>query len=402
MSLFFRLRRTSAPACAQSLLVCLVAVSCHADVSQAQETPDDTWPAPPPAVIDETSPDTGRTRTPFTFSAAFEMIAPLGFENVPNANEHAHIRSAELILASPLGPLFDAVLDFGGHDDEYGSFRLGVHEGYIGSNRLIPMSRLRAGKFLLSVGHLNQSHPYEWPFIGPPRSHREFFSETNVSDTGLEYAIRWPSDIGFDLLFGVTQGFCYGDCHSPDAGEDEFLNEFAEPLAPTHYVHPVLLMFFADGARLQGGLTYLARVSSESEEMRLYGLDLTYKRFEGSLVRWLLLSEIYHRYLKPADFGAREQTGGYAYAERAFNETWSVGVRAEAFAEPELKDSLFYALAPVLSYRAGETSVFRMAYSYGTETQDDNSDRRIQTIELQFVAWFGSKTRPSFLGWGPR
>lgn len=77
-------------------------------------------------------------------SAAIDITAPLSFDN--SENNKLDIRSAELVFFGPLDPTFDAVINLAAHNED-GEYHAELHEAYVGSSKLIPSSRFRAGKF---------------------------------------------------------------------------------------------------------------------------------------------------------------------------------------------------------------------------------------------------------------
>lgn len=332
-------------------------------------------------------------------SAALDLLAPLPIQNGAPDGDRFRLRSAEFSFFGAVDPMFDARLTVVGEDDG-GNIEFGVEEGYLASNKLIPMSRFRLGKMLLGFGRLNQFHPHDWPFISTPLVQQRFFAQSSefftgegVSDTGAEYSILLPLPFYLDLTLGVSNGYCFGECATGGA----------KPLAPTHYLHPVFFSELEDGGGIQYGLSYIGRTDADGSLMRVFGGDLTMKRREGKVLSWLVQSEVYHRYLKPSELPLQEQVGGYIFAQKGLDEQWSAGVRVDGFSDLSLtnaegshRKNLIYSFAPIISYRASEFSTVRAEYAYLNETREGDSDRPVQSIMLQFIGILGAHPAHDF------
>lgn len=383
-------------------------------VAQAQEQEEDpvsnTAPAPllePVQNAPASSPSTDFL-SEMRLSAALDLYGLLPVQNVPLDGDRFRVRGAEISVHGPVDSLFDALVNFAGHD-EVEEFEIALREGYVGSTKLIPASRFRLGKFLLGVGRLNQFHRHDWPFISAPMVQERFFGEEGVADSGAEYSLSLSellsTDFHLDLTIGITNGYCFGNCPVGGGGQ--------KPLTPTHYLHPVFFTSFGNdgdgsdenghGSGAQLGLTYLARTDHTGERMRIVGADFTYKKRQGPLLVWLLQGEVYHRYLQPAALPLSEEVGAYFYAQRALDERWAAGVRLDAFTIPSLRlsngekrSNLNSGFVPIVAYKASELSTVRFAYTYFTEAREGDTDRIEQRFELQLVAVLGSHPTHDF------
>lgn len=324
-------------------------------------------------------------------AAAIDITAPISDQS--SEDNKLDIRSAEVSFFGPLDPTFDANLNFAAHNEE-GEFVAEVHEAYINSSKLIPSSRIKAGKFFLGVGRLNQFHQHDWSFISAPRVQREFFDSEGVADSGVEFSTLLPLESFWEITVGVTNGYTYG--HSHDAGK--------KPQVPTHYIHPVNFIDFGDAGALQWGLNYLGRTDHQAEKTQLYGLDFVFKKTEGKTLSFLFQSEIWYRNKSAPGTDTVEEIGTYLYPQMALNEQWQAGVRLDLFSELSRRfvsdgseqKNLNYVVVPTITFKNSEFSTFRLAYTRDTATFKGESDTTSQMLELQFIAILGAHPAHSF------
>ena len=340
--------------------------------------------------------------------SAVDLVGDLGLENAPSDSSRLKVRGFELATFGPVDPLFDAVVNIAGHD-EAGAIELEVHEAFIKSDVVLsgflPGTRFKAGRYLIGVGRLNQFHSHDWPFTSPPKSHQQFFAEEAAIDTGLEIGHLFSpsaddsgSDSGgwvFDLVAGITNGWTYGHTHTGGR----------RPLAATHYVRPTLYRDLADSAGVMIGLNYLGRTDADSVKTQLTGVDVTFKKREGKVLRRLIQSEWYHRLQTSSYLPLSEDIGGYLFYSQSIDDSGelSVGMRLDAYSNLSLrflngdtKSNLDYALVPNISYRASEFSTFRFTYGYAVDTRQGEDPRVEQKIELQLIALFGAHPAHDF------
>ncbi len=324
-------------------------------------------------------------------AAAIDVMAPVSFES--SADNKLDIRAAELTFFGPLDPTFDAVLNFAAHNEE-GEYVAEVHEAYVGSTKLIPNSRFRAGKFFLGVGRLNQFHQHDWAFVSGPRVHTTFFDEEGVVDSGLEFSTLLPTDSYWDITVGVTNGYTFGHTHG--AGE--------RPQVPTHYIHPVNFVDFGEAGALQWGASYLGRTDANALKTQLYGLDFVFKKAEGKILSLLVQSEIWYRHQGAPGVEVEEAIGAYVFPQRALNEQWYAGLRLDLYSEMSRKfisdgskqNNLNYAFVPTLTFKSSEFTWLRLAYTYDNQTYQGEDDKISQKLEFQWVAILGAHPAHSF------
>lgn len=326
---------------------------------------------------------------------AIDLASELGIENPTPDGGRLKVRSFEIAISGPVDPLFDTLINIAGHD-ESGTIEVELHEAVISSSRLLPGARVRAGRFLLGVGRLNQFHSHDWPFFSAPKMQSLFFAEEAVADSGVEVGYQLPWDIGIpiDIVAGATNGWSYGHTHT--GGQ--------RPLTPTHYLHPSLFIEGESaGVGTQLGFNYLGRTDSDSLRLQLTGLDLTHKRRTGKRLDFLLQAEAFHRLRAKANSANMEDVAGYIYSEWALDETWSAGLRADGYSDLSLtfgtgdtRKNFDYGFVPTLTYRPSEFSRLQFSYSLQTETKEGDQNRNEQIIFVQLVSMIGAHPAHDF------
>lgn len=331
-------------------------------------------------------------------TAAADILAPVSQED--SEENQMQMRSAEFMLYAPVDHNFDAVLNFAGHDHD-GEFTFSLHEGYISSSKIIPQSRFKIGKYFLGIGRLNQFHQHYWPFVTPPKVHREFFSpgsETMAAegavDTGAEYSWLLPTEHFFEITLGITNGNCYGHCH--ESGD--------KPPRPLFYLHPITFFDWGTEKGLQLGLSYLNRKNSIEVETALYGVDVTYKQKEGKFLKWLVQSEIYYQKQTDPTGDFTEKAGAYIYPQYGFDENLFAGLRFDAFSQLNLKftsnnasrKNLDYAIVPNLTYKSSEFATFRLEYAHQANTLQGAQETHERIFSAQAIFILGAHPAHDF------
>ena len=332
-------------------------------------------------------------------AALADFVAPFSLEN--DRENRLHPRTVEMLFYGPVDHLFDGMLNVAGHSDR-GEFKFDVHEAYLSTSKLIPRSRLKAGRFFLGVGRLNQFHQHDWPFVTAPKVQREFFSPGVESiylpegafDTGVEYAWVSPSAQFIELTVGATNAYCYGHCHT----------EGLRPPRPLWYLHPTTFFDFGQGQGLLVGTTYLNRKDAAGMQTELFGVDLTFKERRGRRLNWLFQSEVFLQLQDTPGADFSRKMGFYAYPQYGIDDQWSFGVRFDGFSHLNLKfqsngesrADFDYAIVPTLSYKPSEFTTVRVAYAHEMDTTQGVGDKPNRHFQLQYVQILGAHPAHDF------
>lgn len=326
-------------------------------------------------------------------SVAVDIVADAAVGKNSAASDKAIVRGAEVMFYGPIDHLFDGNLSLAAHPEGGGSL-FEVHEAYIGSSKLMPRSRFRFGQFFLGIGRLNQIHQHDWPFITAPAIHKEVFQNSEGAlDSGFEYSLLLPVPFYLDLSLGATNGFTYG--HSHTSGE--------KPKQPTFYVHLKSFFNLADFG-LQPALSYLKRKDAQNNGMQLLGFNLTAKKREGKVLRWLFETELWQKVDRKA--AARDETkifGAYLYPQFGFDSQYSFGLRTDYLVVQSLKtfsgknaDNHRIAVVPTFAYKASEFSTLRLAYTWEEHKQNPETTTHNRLLELQTTFIIGAHPAHDF------
>ncbi len=324
--------------------------------------------------------------------ASFDAVLPSSFDDA--SQNKASLRGAEVALYGPIDHLFDGAMFINGEDED-GEFHVSVEEAFLSTSKLIPQSRLRAGKFLLNIGRLNTFHMHDWPFVTAPRVFREFFSPNNAAltaegakDTGFEYTWLVPVAQFFEITIGAVNGYCYGACTTPND----------RPPHPTFYAHPSTFFEFGAGRGMLVGLSYLKRADATKLTSELSGIDLTYKVREGKTIKWLVQAEGYFQEQRSPTLNDGRQGGFYVFPAYGLDSEWNFGLRADFFSQLNGAKEKTYAAVPTITFKPSEFSTFRLAYSHETTERagTDLNDLNDRQIQLQWTYHLGAHPAHDF------
>lgn len=334
-------------------------------------------------------------------SATADVLNPVSLDD--DKLNRLGVRSAELLVYGSIDHIFDGMVNVATHEED-GKYPVELHEAFISTSKLVPRSQIRAGKFFLNVGRLNNYHQHDWPFISAPKMQREFFTPDQANDilhaesaidTGVEYSYLMPfENLYMNVTVGVTNGYCYGHCEE----------QKERPTYPTHYVHPVTFFDLGGGRGLQLGATYLGRKDADHTRTDLSGLDVTYKNRVGKRLKWLVQGEAFYQAQKPQDENWSEKVAGYVFTQYGLDERWSVGLRADGYTQLHRRDAdtdeeignLTYAFVPQISWQPSEFSRWRLAYAHEVATAEHAHEERQRMIQLQYTFFLGAHPAHDF------
>lgn len=325
--------------------------------------------------------------TGLRLSAAADLVGSFFAKDEAAYPRRFDLREAEFGVYGPIDHGFDGALFFAAHN-EAGKYSLEVHEAYLASSRLIPNVRLKAGKFFLGVGRLNQFHRHDWPFITPPNSHATYFDEEAAADTGAQANIVFPFlPVYTDLTLGLTNGWTFG--HSHVQGN--------KPFQPTHYARIGNFFSVGETGGLQTGLNYLGRNARQEGRLQLFGLDVAGKWREAGQLRWLVQSELWGRNQRPLSGVLERSYGGYFYGQRQVKGPVHFGLRLDGYTiDTSPVRNLDYSLVGNLVYQHSEFAQFKAAYQTDWEKRDHRDSQVNRVVQLQAVFLLGDHPAHDF------
>ena len=334
-----------------------------------------------------------------TATAALDLAAPIALDSA--SQSRLYLRAGELRISGPSDHLFEGILSLAAHEED-GETVFEVHEATLGTSRLVPGMRFRAGKYFLPVGRLNRTHAHDWPFTTAPKVHRELFTpgiETpllseGASDLGVEASYLLPTSHFLEWTMGLTNGWCFGHCHTQGSA----------PPYPLHYARLATFFDLNEEAGLSMALSYLGRKSSDGISTSLAGMEATYKLRRNRRLLWLMQSEAYLQTQYSDSSGRANYFGFYIFGQRSLAEQWALGLRIDGYTHLNLRFSstgehrkdFDYALAPSLSFLPSEFTTLRLSYSHEVDTTQGVSDTFDRQLQLQFIWILGSHPAHEF------
>lgn len=341
------------------------------------------------------------------FSLSADMLYNQGLNEQSEADENLSMRSVEFGASAPIDHQFNGFVSFAAHEYE-GETVLEVHEAYVENATLMPRTQFKVGQYFLGVGRLNRFHRHDWSFTRAPKSHRDFFDEEAVFDTGLETRTLLSSEHFVELTLGVTSGYKFGhsESHEHHEEEEEEEHEHAgeKPHAPTHYLR--LSQFIEDddsaSSGMEWGVSYLGRTDAEGEKLHLAGLDFVKKKREGRRLTWLFQSELWFKSLKHSDGDKEEKLGGYLMLEKGHSAQWSTGLRLDALTdlshghEAEHEDSTYYGATLQQTYRSSEFLLTRLSAAHEFQKIEAGTRNQDTRIMAQIVFIMGAHPTHDF------
>jgi len=127
-------------------------------------------------------------------------FTPTGGEVGPG-NRGLSLGETELVFSANIDSNFRGTLIAAlGSDDS-----IGVEEGYIQGIGLSHGLGIKAGRFMSSVGYLNEIHPHAWDFIDAPLANKVFLGN-QLADDGVQ--LKWvaPTDTFVELGAEIGRG----------------------------------------------------------------------------------------------------------------------------------------------------------------------------------------------------
>jgi len=320
---------------------------------------------------------------------AVDLLGEAGAKDKATNPDLLDVREVELGVFAPADSLFDGVLIVAAHN-EAGAKTAEIHEAYIGSSRLIPNSRFRAGYYFLNFGRLNAFHRHDWPFTSAPKSHERFFAREAVTDGGAEYSWLVPFlPFYLDITAGVASGYNFGHAHSRGPA----------PLVPTHYLRLVNFAGIGDTSGMQFGLNYIGRRTELEGQLSLVGLDWVTKIREMSQLRWLIQAELWHRTL-----GAGRELGGYVFTHYGIPDSrLELGLRVEGLTDLALEtaagksiSNLRFGVVPQLTFRSSEFVQLRASIETDFQNRSGSTTLLNHVVQGQAVFLLGAHPAHEF------
>jgi hypothetical protein len=260
-----------------------------------------------------------------------------------------------------------------------------VEEAYAVMVRGLPLNfALKAGKYRLNFGKLNQVHPHAYPFLRAPRvlapdAAKLLPGEESFNDIAVEASTLIP-------VVGSWAITASGDALEGGSFHPE------EPAIAHAWLAHVSNSFFADPAACDIGASITQgtnNVAANTETMVL-GIDAKTKITWSPMYALTVGSEYLYKSSEIADTsGAKsrdDRYGFYVYANTQFFTRYNAGVLFEQYQNPDDHRAIDRAIKPFVGFSVlEESTLLRASYEYLISA----NSQKTSTVELQLLFSMG-------------
>ncbi len=242
-------------------------------------------PAPAPAADIAAAPPAAPAATSNGFNPAIALILggtianlsqdpanyklqgfmPSGGEVGPGKRS-VNLGESELTLSANIDPMFSGQLTF----SLTGEDTVGVEESFIQTRALSSGLNVKVGRFLSSIGYLNNQHAHTWDFVDAPLAYQAFLGGQYKPD-GVQAKWLAPTDTFLELGAELGNGASF-------PGNERNKNGFGAATVFAHAGDDI-----GDSGSWRAGVSYLRTGSND----RSYE-DLTSNAFSGRSAMWVL------------------------------------------------------------------------------------------------------------------
>jgi hypothetical protein len=288
---------------------------------------------------------------------------------------------AELNLDAALNPYFKGafVLSVDGEGD------VEVEEAYAAMVKGLPLNlALKAGKYRLNFGKLNQTHPHAYPFLRTPRVLAPdgaglLPGEESFNDVAVEASTLIPVVGSWTIT--PSADFLEGQAFHPD-----------ESAIAYGWLAHVANSFFVGSAACDVGISMTQGTNSAAAGTKtlVAGIDAKTK-VTGSAVYTLTVgSECLYKSSETADTtGVKsrdDRYGFFVYADNKIFTRFNAGVLYEQYQDPDDRSAVDRAIKPFAGFAVlEESTMLRASCEYFISAHSQN----ITTIELQLLFSMG-------------
>jgi hypothetical protein len=309
-----------------------------------------------------------------------------------------NLREVELDFRGVIDPWADGVVIVAFESETPRDTHIEIEEGYVVLKKLPVLDRaplglkLKAGRFRNQFGRFNVIHTHDLPQMTRPRSITTFLGEEGLIRNGVSAQVFVPTP-GDNFALETTV----------EAVNDGGLPYSHEAAGKGAYLGRLTSFWdMASGHDLALGLSGLIEDSQAVADfdLRLYGVDLTYKWkpfADGEWKSFLLGGELFLADLPEENdsFAGDMPMGFYVWSQAQFNRNLYVGVRYDQtdIARGDHEDGdgdrgELQALGAYVTYYTTEFLRFRLGYEHSGERIGEEDNLNSVLLELNFI--FGS------------
>ena len=204
-------------------------------------------------------------------------------KNVPDKGKLViNSPSLELFIDDYLNPYSLAAADISFEDGNFD-----VEELYASIVRGLPLdAQIKAGKYLVGFGKLNQVHTHAWQFVHRPLFHQIYFGADGFNDIGFNFSFILPTESFYSQLdLGIFKGDAISKTEVSDPDNTDMVNDW-RGTNPIFVGRLGAFFTLSDYTNLEAGLNTSYGVHAKSDNFNSVGVinaDQTLKYFYGGV-----------------------------------------------------------------------------------------------------------------------
>jgi hypothetical protein len=224
---------------------------------------------------------------------------PTGGEAGPGARSFS-LGESELTLSANIDTNFSGQLTFALAADN----SVSVEESFFQTKAVLDGSNLKVGRFLSSIGYLNNQHAHTWDFVDAPLAYQAFFGGQYKPD-GVQFKWLAPTDRFLELGVELGNGASF-------PGNDRNKNGFGASALFAHIGDDL-----GENASWRAGLSYLsssAKNRSVEDSVQFSGSSKTW--IADAIFKWAPDGNSTQRNFKlQGEYFRREDSGSLSYTQ---------------------------------------------------------------------------------------
>jgi hypothetical protein len=240
-----------------------------------------------------------------------------------------------------------------------------ISEAKVSFQKLIHNLSLEVGKIHVNFGKLNKIHQHHRNFYDQPVVLTNFFGEHGLVAEGFNFSYILP----LPLFLQIDLGFWNIPLLHHD--EESQHNEFS--LVDKTYTNKIWISVPIKTSELEIGLNSLLsngpHYQEHKDEVKIFGIDLTFRSFFTRNRKFLFTTEVY-KLLRDLEDSSKERFGYFVFTNYKFNKYDSVGLRYDD-AEEVVEGLRTNSLSAIYTRSLTETTALRTQYTYFFDNPKD-------------------------------
>ncbi len=325
------------------------------------------------------------------------FLVPRGYD----ARNRFQLGEVEIALQQPIytGMTFYATLAAGAD----AGFAMGAEEAYAALSRPFKLPfDADIGKRRIQFGKANALHPHAWHYVDQPAAMAALLGPEGLFGNGASVNYTVPTRGMFANVELGMWGSSSAHAHvhheeEEDAGPDE--HDLGAQISGDMPVGRLWLSKALGGSsEMELGASHAFGRAANGDNIRLTGLDLTYRAFPSTFSRLQLQGEAFwHRRTDVVGgSGSHTRSGHYALLTYSPDQYYEYGVRYDNTKYAWPLDGREQSLSLILSNRLTEATLVRLQCKFGDRTSDILLPARkgYSEVFLQFIWGAGSHKHP--------